>query len=65
MTVAECLAGKDYAFEPPPVNPKKPIKVLPVLGFSAALVLTVGLMVATGGRAGGLLWAAGMSPPKN
>ena len=66
VTAAECLAKKGYTFEPSPPDKKNPInkvKVLDVLAFSAGLVLVVGLMVATGGRAGGLLWAAGMSPP--
>ena len=65
VTVAECLGKRGYAFEPPPADKKEPIKILKVLGFSAAVVLALGLMVATGGRAGGFLWAAGMSPAKN
>ena len=63
VTVAECLAKKGYAFELFPPDKKESVQVLNVLLFSAGLVLAVGLMVATGGRAGGLLWAGGMSPP--
>ncbi|HMK50881.1 MAG TPA: hypothetical protein VK551_00150 [Thermodesulfobacteriota bacterium] len=66
VTVAECLAKKGYKFELSlPDNKKGPNKVLTVLVFSAALVLAVGLMVASRGRASPLLWAAGMSPPKD
>ena len=65
VTVAECLAKKEYAFEFPPADKKKKLTVLQVLGVSAAIVLIVGLMVVTDGAVTPLLWVAGMSPPKN
>ncbi len=65
VTVAECLAKKGYKFELLPADKKESNKVLTVALFSAALVLAVGLMVASGGRASPFLWATGMSPPKD
>jgi hypothetical protein len=52
LTVAECLAEKGYAFEPPTANKKDPVTVLKVLEVSGLVVLGLALFalrVAAGG----------------